>query len=1265
MKKIGKSLLYLVLFYFLSLSISYAGQNLDKGLEYINKNEFIKAIENFKLALADGGTDELEARLWLTILKDDYYDLDSFTDNISAFIEKHPTPEPYIFALWFYFERVIGIPHYEEKLADYLETLIDSDKLKGIAKFALLEDLSKYYRKHYEFRKAEKLGKLIGGITNWQAVGVFENISASGFDKNYLPIEHPESDYVFEDKNKAYVKWFDLVAPSSGKWKSFWNNFDPKNSIIFAQTFCNSPVEQEVQFRIGTSGSLKVWVNDKNVISEEEERNNGLDTYIATIKLNAGNNRILLQLGSSDITRSNFFARITDNNGKPIDGLVFKTVYSPYSKSGEYESKVLPNEFEEYFRSMVKTSPDKLIYKFLLAKCLLNNDKNNEARELIVETQKDFKDNALLFTLIIEAYARMENKTDFSLARETFRKLIPEHPSVLSQEFEEAMDNEKYNEAKLALNKYEQLSSNGAEIWSMRIRLAIAEKKNEEVGTYIYQAYNQFPYDLRMISYKLLLEKNMSNDPRTIINIVKNYTDKFNESTILGVLGKLYIELGMKDKYLSLYKEMIENQPEDIDLYYNIAEMFFDNREYKNALEYYKILTDVAPYVSSFHYYLGNTYKELGMKDNAQDEYKTAIKYNPFHYSAREELRKIQGKKIPREFFEEPDLYKIYNDNLKTEFKQTDDAVILCNQVNKVVYNGGATEEYHYMLIKLVSNNGIDYFKEFPVYHNYNQDYVIEKAEVLKKNGEKLKAETNDDMVYFTKLSEGDAVLLIYKTQNYQYGSLSSYFWGKESFYYYFPSLDTRFSLLISPSEPFNYVISNSDIKPVTLKVDDYMMYTWQIKNQEKIKYEKYSPAESSFLPVLDYSSIPSWSVINNWYLDIYKTKSKSFYEVKQVVTELFKDKIKLSELEICKKIYDYIVNNIRYSSVDFRQSGVIPQKASTTLNTRIGDCKDVSTLFVSMCREKGLKADLVLVSTNSYGKNNLPLPSTDFNHAIATVVADGKKYYVELTTDLMPFGAIHGELLGSLGLEVKENFKDSLFIINPPDRMKNNIKRTINVNFENERMNIAATAIKSGGLSGQTRSTYKNKSQDEQRKKILSAVNYDFPGSKLNDITFVSGLNTPDDSVVYKYSYYVDNAFNKIANYSSFKVPFEDFLYDLGSLSDENRVTPYEISTVYDFDEVIDELSIALPAGKMFAEIPADVKLSNEFGEYNLVYKLKGNELKISRKLVIKKELALPGEFAKLKEFLISVNNSDTKLMALTDYVEQPTGKQPKKKGK
>ncbi len=1241
-----------------------AGENLDKGLERFNKNDFENSTSYFKLAIKDGGWDELEARLWLMITSKLHSDYESFAENFAAIIEKSDNPNPYIFSMWEFVNVGMGNNSTEEKTSEILEAMNKSPKIKGLAKTWALETISSHCKSVYRFDKSLEYGKLLGGIYTWQLTGCFENISESGFNKNYAPIDHPEPDYVFMDKNKADIKWFNLIAPNEGNWISMQNNFNTRNSIVYAQTFCNSPTETDAQLRLGTSGSLKAWVNDQLVINEEEERNNGMDTYIATIHLNKGYNRILLQIGSSEIDRNNFFARITDDNETPLKNLTYTTVYQPYKKETNFKSRRIYSEVEEYFTAKMKAEPGKLIFRVLLAQVYLLNDKYHQARELLLESSGQYPESACLIDLLLETYARMEDYTNYSVVHEKLKNTVPNLPTIVGQDFDEAIKNEKHDKARGLLETYEKVSNDREKLLQMKIQLAAAENRNEDIKNYINQAYDSFPYNLNFLSLKIIYDKQLNSSQEAMLNILENYLDKYNNSLLIDGIARIYLELGKTDKYLELMNDKIEKSPEDIDNYSTLGDYYFGLRDYEKAEKYYRKCIEIAPYFATYYQDLGSSYEERSMNDKALAAYYTAIKYNPYYYSVRDKIRKLEGKKPSRDYFDEPDLIKIYNDNLSKSFEPTDHAAILCNHTNQVVYSGGASEEIHYLLIKALSKEGIDVLKEYSISQNYNQELVIEEARVLKKNGEKLKAETSSNTIVYTNLEEGDAILLIYKIQNYQFGSLSSYFWGKQPFYYYYPSLDTKFSLLINPKEKFDYIMSNSDLKPEVKNVDDWVMYTWQRKDQKKIEYEECSPVETSFSEVLDITSIPGWDVITNWYSDIYKTKARDFFEVKEALAGIFPDDTKLTEKESVKKIYNYIESKIRYSFVNFRQSGVVPQKASTTLNTRIGDCKDLSTLFVALCRAKGIDADLVLVSTNDYGKNNLPLPSTDFNHAIATVKADGKKYYVELTNDMLPFGAVHGHLIGALGLEISENNKGGLITIDPPDRMKNAIERVINVKFENERMYCDVNTVKLGGLTTHTRGTYKSKSVDEQRKTILSSINSDYPGTKLVDLSFGPELNTTDDSVTYRYSFYVDNIFNKVANYYSFKVPIVDFIYGLESLASEERKTPYNIAYVYDFDYTQDVVNITVSQGKTLVEIPQDVNIKNDFGEYRIAYKLKGDVLTVVRKLSISKDQASPGaEFDNFRKFLMEVNKNDTKLLAFTDAVVKP-GKN-KKKGK
>lgn len=111
------------------------------------------------------------------------------------------------------------------------------------------------------------------------------------------------------------------------------------------------------------------------------------------------------------------------------------------------------------------------------------------------------------------------------------------------------------------------------------------------------------------------------------------------------------------------------------------------------------------------------------------------------------------------------------------------------------------------------------------------------------------------------------------------------------------------------------------------------------------------------------------------------------------------------------------MLTKLRYSSVSFRQSGYVPQDVSKIISTRLGDCKDFSTLFVALAQKAGIPAQLVLVDTRDNGSKDMILPSVEFNHCIVLAKLDGKGQYLELTDNNLSFGSLPNNLNGALSL--------------------------------------------------------------------------------------------------------------------------------------------------------------------------------------------------------------------------------------------------------
>src|SRR6185503_16876731 len=88
-------------------------------------------------------------------------------------------------------------------------------------------------------------------------------------------------------------------------------------------------------------------------------------------------------------------------------------------------------------------------------------------------------------------------------------------------------------------------------------------------------------------------------------------------------------------------------------------------------------------------------------------------------------------------------------------------------------------------------------------------------------------------------------------------------------------------------------------------------------------------------------------------------------------------------------------------------------------LETKYGDCKDKATLFIALARRLGFKAYPVLLSADGGVERGLP-SINQFNHMIAAVARPDSGYtFVDLTSDLTPWGELPPAEQGEFALVV------------------------------------------------------------------------------------------------------------------------------------------------------------------------------------------------------------------------------------------------------
>lgn len=329
--------------------------------------------------------------------------------------------------------------------------------------------IGKHYLNVKKTAESEKAFAQIGNLDHWLITSTFENISTSGFDKNYAPINHPQMDAKFTGKKNVEFGWRKVPYLKREKWFDFTFYDDSYNAILFAQTFVNAPSEIEGQLRIGVSGSVKVWVNDQLIITEAEERNNDLDSYISTLKLNKGYNRILVQIGESYAGNSNFMLRLTDNNGYPIPGLTHINEYQPYQKEESFKAQSITPKAYAYFKNLVAADTTNYLNQLLLAKLYLRDDFVFEPRIILEKLKQKFPESTYLNTLMITLHSKEDNRTGVETLQEQIKTSDPQSTYALRLTYSDYYNQENYDKAEEIMMQLEKRFGEDEDIVSKKL----------------------------------------------------------------------------------------------------------------------------------------------------------------------------------------------------------------------------------------------------------------------------------------------------------------------------------------------------------------------------------------------------------------------------------------------------------------------------------------------------------------------------------------------------------------------------------------------------------------------------------------------------------------------------------------------------------------------------------------------------------------------------------------------------------------------------
>lgn len=1168
---------------------------------------------------------------------------------------KSSNPNPYLYALW-YEDPVIGFGYMKDKNQLKILNTVAGNKtdfnqtLYASAKYAL--GLNSFYNPK-EKKKALVHYSEIGSLKNWQFTGPFYNMLETDNNKILEPLLFPQSDKEFDTEYYGKVRWFTPSFILDEGWLMLMNYLSiQQNNIGYAQTFIEAPEDMEVNLSLGYSGTIKVWVNDVLVHQDSEEKITDFDIYVYKCRLNKGYNRILVQEGI-DNTKYPFFAvRVLDNNYSVIT-MPSVAEYKPYKKGISEQAVRIPHFAETYFQQKIDSEPGNMIHYIMLSRTYLRNKDSFNALKVLDAAIRKFGENPLLIYSKTLVYSKDDNTV---LKDEMVEKIKAHEESntylIHDINISDLFKQEKYSEALEALeNKYKALALQyDNDYYATRVHILLQQEKVNEAIAAINEGYAKFPLSVDMLGYKHSIEVNMNKNMKAGIAYLEKYNAVMYDYDVRNLLVQNYFSINQKAKAFKILYEDYNWNKLDNSYQTNLISALYETGDYAKCLEIISEIIVSQPFFAMHYHDRGLILMSLNRNDEAVDNFRTALAYNSNLFNVRGYLNDITKEKKIENYVSDIDEKKEIKKYLKTISADYDYFFIVEDRID-VFYPEGGSEQIQKAAIKLLTKSGVDRYKKTSIGYNSNtQVLVIDEAYVFKSDGRIMKGEIDDNEVIWPDLKEQDVIYIKYRIRNYLMGRYSKNFHQTFTYSVFTPDKYKRYVIIAPKDKPVYYTYTGKEAEQMIRfsrdSVMNYYVYNWNLDSCEVLKEENYMPRKRDISKIIHISTLHTWPEIANWYNELIDNKISSEYEVMEVYHSLFPEGESLTAMQKAERIYNYITQNINYIEGTVFQHRIIPQKASATIRRKLGDCKDLTCLFVSLANLADLKSNVVLVNSRDNGSLMPPLPSFNFNHAIVKFTDESnKEYYCELTSPYLPFGYFQPEAYQAVILNIpNKKYPEEVkapIRLDSPNKKPDHIRTKTKITIRNNDMIIDYHIAWTGSCTDYPKTNFGRISNDQLKIKVQNYVekrlNVNMP-VKLESFNFNNTANN-DDSVTLDVSFVLSNQIKNLSNAFIFNIPFMITIYNSNIIKEESRQYDLDFYRYEEIDFYSNSIEIELPAGKKWSAIPENHIVSFKDTRYNLSFKkLANGNLLVTRTVSTDRSNITPDEYANFRAFILKI---------------------------
>ncbi len=563
----------------------------------------------------------------------------------------------------------------------------------------------------------------------------------------------------------------------------------------------------------------------------------------------------------------------------------------------------------------------------------------------------------------------------------------------------------------------------------------------------------------------------------------------------LAAAAKAYVALGQRPKAIALYRRGLDLAPEDVGTMRALADVYAFGGQTDEQVRLLRRVLELRPQAKDVREYVAHLEPSKPRADEAYSRPSTeflALRDKPAAGKTRRTLVDLQ-------------VTTVFPNGLASRFHQV---------VFQPLTDAAATEARDYGFsfeadTETVQLRGARVFRK-----NGQIDEAIESGEGPADNPA-LAMYTSARAFYvrFPRLNAGDVVELTYRVEDITARNAFADYFGEVAYLQSTEPIARAEYVLITPkSRTFTFGKPTlAGIAHTTEDKGDSRIHRFVATDVPALEPEPGQPPLSEVLGHVHVSTYRSWDDMGRWYWGLVKDQFTADDEVRRRVAEITKgltdDRAKV------RAVYDYVVQRTRYVALEFGIHGFKPYRCAQIFARGFGDCKDKATLIVTMLKELGIPATIVILRTGLRGDfPTEPASLAPFDHAIAYVPS--MDLYLDGTAEFTGSTELPAMDRGALAVQINEGKPKLVHLPHPPASASVTSKR------------LEATLAPDGSaqldwqidVAGVNASSFRQRfhAKATQKQRIQEDIASELPGAEIASVT-VNDLEDIEQPVALK----------------------------------------------------------------------------------------------------------------------------------------------------